>query len=112
MTRRGIIALKPESCTSCMLCVRECPTWCISLDSHQAPDPTTPTGARVRLINVLDEFAIDFARCMSCGICVEVCPFDSLKWEAEIDYDAASREELAHTTERLATHWQERTEEK
>ncbi len=112
MTSRGIIALKPESCTSCMLCVRECPTWCISLESHQAPDPNTPAGARVRLVNVLDEFAIDFARCMSCGICVEVCPFDALKWEAETDYDSGTREQLEHTTERLASHWQEKLGEK
>ena len=108
MIRRGVIALKPEACTSCMLCVRECPTWCITLDSHQAPDPKTPEGARVRLINVLDEFAIDYARCMSCGICVEVCPFDALQWEENTDYDAASRTDLRHTTQTLHSHWNER----
>lgn len=102
---RGVISLKPESCTSCMLCVRECPTWCITLESHQAPDPNSPSMARPRLINVLDEFNIDFARCMSCGICVDVCPFDALKWESNIHYDEASRSELNHSTDRLASHW-------
>ena len=103
-TPRGVIALVPDACTSCMLCVRECPTWCISLDSHQAPDPETPAGARVRLINVLDDFRIDFSRCMSCGICVEVCPFDALKWEAKIDYDEEMRADLTHSTDDLAAH--------
>jgi ferredoxin len=26
---RGVIALLAENCTSCMLCARECPDWCI-----------------------------------------------------------------------------------
>ena len=26
---RGVIALSIENCTSCMLCARECPDWCI-----------------------------------------------------------------------------------
>src|SRR6185312_12958730 len=26
---RGVIALTEENCTSCMLCARECPDWCI-----------------------------------------------------------------------------------
>ncbi|HEX7462953.1 MAG TPA: 4Fe-4S ferredoxin, partial [Dermatophilaceae bacterium] len=26
---RGVIALLEENCTSCMLCSRECPDWCI-----------------------------------------------------------------------------------
>ncbi|NDH19658.1 MAG: 4Fe-4S ferredoxin, partial [Actinobacteria bacterium] len=31
--QRNVIALLPEACTSCMVCVRECPSWCISLES-------------------------------------------------------------------------------
>jgi len=26
---RGVIALKEENCTVCMLCGRQCPDWCI-----------------------------------------------------------------------------------
>ena len=32
---RGVIALLEENCTSCMLCARECPDWCIYIDSHK-----------------------------------------------------------------------------
>ena len=74
-----------------MLCVRECPTWCISLDSHQETDPDTAHLRRPRIINVLDDFRIDFARCMNCSICVEVCPFDALTWSPEFDYPVADR---------------------
>ena len=31
---RGVIALLEENCTVCMLCVRECPDWCIYIESH------------------------------------------------------------------------------
>ncbi|MFN8172940.1 MAG: 4Fe-4S binding protein [Candidatus Nanopelagicales bacterium] len=35
---------------------------------------------RPRSVSVLDRFAIDYALCMYCGICVDVCPFDALHW--------------------------------
>ena len=75
---RGIIALLEENCTSCMLCARECPDWCIYIDSHKETIPPGPDGGRARQHNVLDRFAIDFSLCMYCGICIEVCPFDAL----------------------------------
>ncbi len=95
---RGILELDATKCTSCMLCVRECPTWCISLDSHQAVDPETTAWPRPRTINVLDDFRIDFARCMNCSICVEVCPFDALSWQPEFDYPGVTRAAVEH-------HW-------
>lgn len=79
----------------------------MSLDSHQAPDPDVPAGGRTRLVNVLDDFRIDFARCMNCGICVEVCPFDALKWEPTVDYDEATAAGLVHDLPRLAAHWRD-----
>ena len=76
---RGVIALIEENCTVCMLCARECPDWCIYIDSHK--EQVAPKeGGRARTRNLLDRFAIDFALCMYCGICVEVCPFDALFW--------------------------------
>ena len=41
---RGVIALLEENCTVCMLCARECPDWCIYIDSHKETVP----GARGR----------------------------------------------------------------
>src|SRR5437773_1876417 len=82
---RGIIALKEENCTVCMLCSRECPDWCIYIDSHKETLPA-PEGGRPRTRNALDRFAIDFALCMYCGICIDVCPFDALFWSPEFEY--------------------------
>jgi NADH-quinone oxidoreductase subunit I len=97
---RGVIALVEENCTVCMLCSRECPDWCIYIDSHK--ETVAPKeGGRARTRNVLDRFAIDFALCMYCGICVEVCPFDALYWSPEFEYAEGSHEALTHEMERL-----------
>ena len=43
---RGVIGLLEENCTVCMLCARECPDWCIYIESHKEPTPAEPrTGA-------------------------------------------------------------------
>jgi NADH-quinone oxidoreductase subunit I len=39
---RGVIGLLEENCTVCMLCARECPDWCIYIDSHKEPVPSVP----------------------------------------------------------------------
>ena len=97
----GVIALVPESCTSCMICVRECPTWCITVESH-AEQVSEPDARRPRTVSVLDLFTIDFGLCMYCGICIDVCPFDALEWAPTNDNSSASRDGLVHDTERLA----------
>jgi NADH-quinone oxidoreductase subunit I len=119
---RGVIGLLEENCTVCMLCARECPDWCIYIESHKEPAlPQDPAGAggaaepqrtpapqgtpapppRSRVRNVLDRFAIDFSLCMYCGICVEACPYDALFWSPEYAYPAAGIAELTHERDRL-----------
>jgi NADH-quinone oxidoreductase subunit I len=126
---RGVIALLEENCTVCMLCVRECPDWCIYIESHKepvpgplrsaagpgspgpgargpgspgpgAPGPPGPRG-RPRVRNALDRFAIDFSLCMYCGICVEVCPYDALFWSPDYGYAATDIRELTQERGRL-----------
>ncbi len=120
---RGVIALLEENCTVCMLCARECPDWCIYIDSHtetarvpgSAASGAAASGAaasgaaasgaagsgRPRARNVLDRFAIDFSLCMYCGICIEVCPFDALFWSPEAEYAEFDIRDLTHERDRL-----------
>ncbi len=98
---RGVIALLQENCTSCMLCARECPDWCITIDSHKETIPASTAGGRERQRNVLDRFAIDFSLCMYCGICIEVCPFDALFWSPHFEYAEYDVRDLLHEKERL-----------
>jgi NADH-quinone oxidoreductase subunit I len=116
---RGVIGLLEENCTVCMLCARECPDWCIYIDSHKEPVPSAPeaggaeTGSggpaaggpagrgRQRVRNALDRFAIDFSLCMYCGICIEVCPYDALFWAPEFSYAEPDLRDLTHERGRL-----------
>src|SRR5256712_11631983 len=97
---RGVIALKEENCTVCYKCSRECPDWCIYIDAHkETHEPAS--GGKGRSVKVLDRFAIDFALCMYCGICVEVCPFDALFWSPEFEYAEYDILKMTHEMDRL-----------
>ncbi|HEX9316514.1 MAG TPA: 4Fe-4S binding protein, partial [Actinomycetota bacterium] len=98
---RGVIALKEENCTMCMLCARECPDWCIYIEGHKERRESKGEGKRAKAFNVLDRFAIDYALCMYCGICVEVCPYDALFWSPEFEYAEGDITRLTHEMDRL-----------
>ena len=98
---RGVIALKEENCTVCMLCARECPDWCIYIEGHKEKRPPRREGGKPRTVNALDRFDIDYALCMYCGICVEVCPFDALFWTPEYEYSESSIADLMHDKDKL-----------
>jgi NADH-quinone oxidoreductase subunit I len=97
---RGVIALKEANCTVCYKCSRDCPDWCIYIDAHKETHPPA-SGGKARSMKVLDRFAIDFALCMYCGICIEVCPFDALFWAPDFDYSEYEIDLLTHEKERL-----------
>ncbi len=97
---RGVIALKEANCTVCYKCARECPDWCIYIDAHKETHEPAG-GGKGRSAKVLDRFAIDYALCMYCGICVEVCPFDALFWSPEFEYAEYEVDELIHEKEKL-----------
>jgi NADH-quinone oxidoreductase subunit I len=98
---RGVIALLEENCTVCMLCARACPDWCIYIEGHKDTAPPRRPGGKPRQVNRLDRFDIDYALCMYCGICVEVCPFDALFWSPEYEYSETRIADLLHDKERL-----------
>ena len=97
----GSIALIEAACTSCLICARECPTWCITLTSHMEQTVPAP-GARPRTHNVLDTFTIDWALCMYCGVCIEQCPTDALVWDGAHVPSADRLVDLLHDRGQLA----------
>lgn len=103
---RGVIALHEENCTACMLCARECPDWCIYIEGHKELAPPRRPGGKPRQVNALDRFDIDFALCMFCGICVEVCPFEALFWTPEYEFSELRLADLLHDKSRLGD-WME-----
>jgi NADH-quinone oxidoreductase subunit I len=98
---RGVIALDQEACTVCMLCARNCPDWCIYIEGHKEEKAPDKPGGRIKVRATLDRFDIDYALCMYCGICVEVCPFDALFWSPEYEYSEHSMGKMMHDMDRL-----------
>src|SRR3954464_11499955 len=103
---RGVIALKEENCTACMLCGRSCPDWCIYIEGHKELRPPRREGGRPRSVSLLDRFDIDYALCMDCGICVEVCPLGALFWGPEFDSPQPNSASLLPDKEKLG-EWME-----
>ena len=67
-------------CTGCMVCIRDCPTQCMSATMKDNPLHAEEKSRRRKII---DEFEINLGRCILCGICVDVCNFDAI----EMSYD-------------------------
>lgn len=95
------IRLVEDACTSCMICARECPTWCIAIGSHTEPVPGSPPGPRQRTHHVLVSFTINWSLCMYCGICITECPFHALVWDDALAPAASTAQGL---TEELTDH--------
>lgn len=102
MAGHASIKLIEDKCTSCLICARECPTWCIAIEAHTEPLPGSPPGPRQRTHNVLDTFTIDWSLCMYCGICIEECPYDALEWSDDLVATASTRAGMLHGRDRLS----------
>ena len=75
-------------CTSCMVCIRQCPTQCMS--SVMKDNPLHAEGKSDRR-KIVDTFEINLNRCILCGICVEVCNFDAIVMTHEHEMSAFTR---------------------
>ena len=62
-------------CTGCHACERACPVECMTVTMKDNPAFAEGKSKRRK---ILDEFFIDYGRCMRCNICVEVCNFDAI----------------------------------
>jgi NADH-quinone oxidoreductase subunit I len=67
-------------CTGCMVCVRECPTQCMSATMTDNEKFAEEKSTRKKII---DSFEINLSRCIVCGICVDVCNFDAIEMSHE-----------------------------
>jgi len=64
-------------CTGCHACERACPVECMTVVMTDNPKFGKEEGDSKRR-KIVDEFFIDYGRCMRCNICVEVCNFDAI----------------------------------
>jgi NADH-quinone oxidoreductase subunit I len=74
-------------CVACLICEKECPPKCIYIvkDAVKKPDYIGKLQFQPKV------FDIDVSVCMSCQICVEVCPFDAIKMDVEYELSTGDR---------------------
>jgi NADH-quinone oxidoreductase subunit I len=86
-------------CVACLICEKECPPQCIYIvkDTVRKPDAAGKLQFQPKV------FDIDTSVCMSCQICVEVCPFDAIKMDVEYELSTSDRfDALLQRKEQLA----------
>lgn len=71
---RGIHYMREKAegltaCTGCNTCVKACPASCIALVKGKCP---TGKGS------IAEEYSIDLSKCILCGYCEDVCPYDAI----------------------------------
>jgi NADH-quinone oxidoreductase subunit I len=70
-------------CVACKICEKECPPQCIYIILERDEKGKPKKHPRV--------FDIDISVCMSCQICVEVCPFDAIKMDQVYELSRTDR---------------------
>jgi NADH-quinone oxidoreductase subunit I len=79
--------VKGLRCVACLICEKECPPQCIYIEKSGTKKPDY-VGKPQFFPKVFD---IDISVCMSCQICVEVCPFDAIKMDTAFELSTADR---------------------
>ena len=75
-------------CTACMVCIRNCPTQCMSATMKDNPLQQEGKSHRRKIV---DSFEINLNRCILCGICVDVCNFDAIVMSHEHELSTYER---------------------
>ena len=73
-----------HDCIACNACARICPSECFDIAGVRPP------GLKKMRAN---RFLLDFSTCSLCGLCIDVCPTDTLKYSERYD-DVAYRRDL------------------
>jgi NADH-quinone oxidoreductase subunit I len=74
-------------CVACHICEKECPPKCILIEKSTDKKPDY-VG---KMQNYPAVFNIDVSVCMSCQICVEVCPFDAIEMDTAFELSTDDR---------------------
>ena len=70
-------------CVACKICEQECPPQCIHIVGPAKDEQGRPLKVHGRTYPV--KFDIDVSICMSCRICVDVCPFDAIEMDNQYE---------------------------
>ncbi len=88
-------------CTGCHACERACPSECITVVMKDNPRFAEEKSKRRKIV---DQFWLDYGRCMHCAGCVEACNFDAIAMNntwAAVEHACLDRSELVQDLEQL-----------
>jgi NADH-quinone oxidoreductase subunit I len=84
-----------EKCTGCQLCAIACDGVAVAIDMQKLQ--------KGKVQNKKDIWpAVDYGRCVFCGLCVDACPFDALFMTNEYELSAYDKMSLKYTPDMLA----------
>jgi len=86
---RGMLTIDEQKCTSCGICMTNCPNGTIQVISRKEPDKTSGKEKRV-----LDKFLYDLGSCTFCAICTETCPQNAIEWTPAFEHTVFTRSKL------------------
>lgn len=75
-------------CVGCMVCIRNCPTQCMTATMGDNPLYAEEKSPRRKIV---ESFEINLGRCILCNICVEVCNFDAIEMSYEHELSTYER---------------------
>lgn len=81
---RGLVDLRIEKCIKCYMCVKICPTGCLSL-AHKE-------GAEKK--KEFEYFKYNMELCCFCGLCDQVCPTQAIYMNKIYEIAVYSRDKL------------------
>ena len=92
---KGRHILYMDKCTGCQLCAIACDGVAVAIDMQYVK--------KGKPQNKKDIWpAVDYGRCVFCGLCVDACPFDALYMTNDYELAAYDKMALKYTSEMLA----------
>ena len=95
---RATLVNHAEICGYCLSCKRVCPVNIFTIVGARAEtgeDLGLLPDGKPKKMHIL-EFKIDMSKCVYCGLCVDACDTQSLRWEQPQEKPVFSRRELLH----------------
>jgi NADH-quinone oxidoreductase subunit I len=72
-------------CIVCLMCQKSCPSRCIAVEGEK------PEGGKRK---VPTKFILDFTTCSLCGLCVESCKFDAIRYSKTYNLAGTQKEDF------------------
>jgi len=76
-----------HDCIACMQCVNICPSFCITVEGGRHEGVKGKRAAA---------FHVDYALCSVCGLCIDVCPTETLEYSRIYDVAGYRRDEFTY----------------